>query len=108
MRMLEKLSPELKKENEIYKKQLRSLALHFSSIEDTETRDHIITFMKKLSGISEEDIESELKDRQNIKSILDRNKENLLYTKSFLHCINKIDSVALKDKVMELIEVFTR
>lgn len=102
---------ENKHENEIYSEQMRKLAMHFSSIESTEIRENLVNFFEKTSKFaqnsnSEQKIKLKLKDRELLKKICYKTEEeNLPYIAAFSKYINQIDSIALKDKMIEMVKM---
>ena len=109
MCLLQKLSPDCKRENAIYTKQIQELALYFSNIEDTKIRNKAIFFMKKISKMAENKNNNDKinklisEDKNTLKKICNTDEENLPYIAMFSRCINKIDSIALKDQMIELV-----
>ena len=111
MCILEKLSPECKKDNTIYSEQMRRLALYFSSIDDSEIREDLINFFEKIYKLSKDSknkqkIKLTLEDKKTLKKICNKTEEeNLPYVAAFSKYINKIDSIALKDQAIEMVKM---
>jgi hypothetical protein len=85
MCIFEKLSQECKNENTIYLNQMKRLALCAANIESHKDRENLVNFFEILSNVKE--------------------CNNLKYIMDFSQYISKINSIALKDKIVEVIKV---
>lgn len=91
--------------NTLYINQLRQLALHFSSIENDSIRQKTVNFVEHISQKNEEQAKLLLDDKSWLEPICDPNDENFRYILAFARRIRSIDSIGLKDKMMEVIEM---
>ena len=106
----ENISTTGKIDNKIYVEQLRKLILFFSTIDNPKVRENFLKIFTKITNISKKQnknqSKNELKSIESFIKICNKaDEKNIDYILRFVEYINKINSVVLKDQVIEMVKM---